>query len=58
MAAHPIRVGVTVPPAHTTYRAFIQAVRQAEELGVDPIWTWDHLHPSYGDPKWTRPHER
>jgi probable F420-dependent oxidoreductase len=53
MTTHPIRVGVTVPPAHTTYEEFIQAVRQAEELGVDSIWTWDHLLPSYGDPKGT-----
>ena len=32
MTFHPIRVGVTVPPAHTTYPAFIQAVRQAEAV--------------------------
>jgi probable F420-dependent oxidoreductase len=25
-------------------------VRQAEDLGVDSIWTWDHLLPPYGDP--------
>jgi probable F420-dependent oxidoreductase len=51
MVSHPIRVGVTVPPSHTTYSAFIQAARQAEDLGVDSVWTWDHLLPPYGDPQ-------
>lgn len=46
---YPPRVGVTVPPQHTTYDEFAQAVRQAEDLGVDSVWTWDHLLPIFGD---------
>jgi alkanesulfonate monooxygenase SsuD/methylene tetrahydromethanopterin reductase-like flavin-dependent oxidoreductase (luciferase family) len=26
------------------------AWREAEELGVDSIYTWDHFYPLYGDP--------
>jgi len=45
-----IRVGVQLHPQHTTYAAYADAVRRAEELGVDTIWTWDHFFPLYGDP--------
>ena len=43
----PIRIGVQMEPQHTTYAAFAQAVRQAEAMGVDTIWTWDHFYPPY-----------
>jgi probable F420-dependent oxidoreductase len=42
-----IRVGVLLQPQFTTYAAYAQAVRQAEALGVDTIWNWDHLLPPY-----------
>lgn len=45
-----IRVGVQLHPQHTSYAAFAEAVRQAEELGVDSIWNWDHFYPLSGDP--------
>lgn len=44
------RVGVQVRPQHTTYESFAGAVRQAESLGVDTIWNWDHFFPLFGDP--------
>ena len=28
-----------------------RAWREADELGVDTIWTWDHFFPLYGDPE-------
>ena len=49
--AHPIRVGVQLHPQHTTYQSFIDAVRHAEDLGVDTIFNWDHFFPLYGDPE-------
>lgn len=49
--AHPLRVGVQLHPQHTTYKDFAAAVRQAEDLGVDSIWNWDHFFPLYGDPQ-------
>lgn len=46
----PIRVGVQLQPQHTTYAAYADAVRAADELGVDTIWNWDHFFPLTGDP--------
>jgi probable F420-dependent oxidoreductase len=45
------RIGVQLHPQHTTYAAYADAVRQAEELGVDTIWNWDHFYPLSGDPE-------
>lgn len=45
-----IRVGVQLHPQHTTYQSFIDAVRRAEDLGVDTIFDWDHFFPLSGDP--------
>lgn len=47
---HPVRVGVQFHPQHTSYQSFAEAVRLAEELGVDTIWNWDHFFPLYGEP--------
>jgi probable F420-dependent oxidoreductase len=44
-----IRVGVQLHPQHTTYAAFTDAVRRAEDAGVDTIWNWDHFFPLSGD---------
>jgi probable F420-dependent oxidoreductase len=46
-----IRVGVQMQPQHTTYPAFMEAVRRFEALGVDTLWNWDHFFPLYGDPQ-------
>ncbi|MBK8046494.1 MAG: LLM class F420-dependent oxidoreductase [Anaerolineales bacterium] len=43
-----LRVGVQLHPQQTTYAAFAEAVRQADALGVDTIWHWDHFFPLYG----------
>ena len=43
------RVGVQFHPQHTTYESYATAVRQAEALGVDSIWNWDHFFPLYGE---------
>ncbi len=45
-----IRIGVQLHPQQTTYASFAEAVRQAEALGVDTIFHWDHFFPLYGDP--------
>jgi len=42
-----IRIGVLLEPQLTSYAAYIQAVRQAEALGVDSLWDWDHFIPPY-----------
>jgi len=45
-----IRIGVQVQPQHADFDAMRRAWREAEELGADVIYTWDHFFPLYGDP--------
>ena len=44
-----IRIGVQLHPQHTTYDSFASAAREAEQLGVDSLWNWDHFFPLYGE---------
>jgi probable F420-dependent oxidoreductase len=46
----PIRVGVQVQPQHADFEGMRAAWREADELGVDSIFTWDHFYPLYGEP--------
>ena len=45
----PIRVAAQLHPQHGDYAAMRRAVLQAEELGYDIAYTWDHFFPLYGD---------
>ena len=47
---HPIRIGVQLQPQHADYAQIRDAVRRAEDLGVDIIFNWDHFFPLTGDP--------
>lgn len=47
---HPIRIGVQLQPQHADYAQIRDAVRAAEDAGVDIIFNWDHFFPLYGDP--------
>jgi alkanesulfonate monooxygenase SsuD/methylene tetrahydromethanopterin reductase-like flavin-dependent oxidoreductase (luciferase family) len=44
-----MRVGVQVQPQHAEFDGMRRAWREADELGVDSIFTWDHFYPLYGD---------
>jgi probable F420-dependent oxidoreductase len=44
------RVGVQLQPQATDVAALRAAWREADDLGVDSIWLWDHFFPLYGDP--------
>ncbi|HTW11361.1 MAG TPA: LLM class F420-dependent oxidoreductase [Solirubrobacteraceae bacterium] len=46
----PIRVGVQIQPQHASFEQMLQAFREAESLGADSIYTWDHFYPLYGEP--------
>jgi len=46
----PLRIGVQLQPQHADYAAIRRAVAEAEDLGVDVIFNWDHFFPLYGDP--------
>jgi len=45
-----IRIGLQVQPQHADYAAIRRTVNEAEDLGVDVIFNWDHFYPLYGDP--------
>jgi probable F420-dependent oxidoreductase len=44
------RVGVQLRPQHCTIEDLRAGWRQADELGLDSIWTWDHFFPLFGEP--------
>jgi probable F420-dependent oxidoreductase len=44
-----IRVGVQIQPQHADFDKMRQAWREADELGVDTIFTWDHFFPLSGE---------
>jgi probable F420-dependent oxidoreductase len=49
--SHPIRIGVQLQPQHApSYDSIRDAVRRAEDLGVDIAYNWDHFYPLYGEP--------
>jgi probable F420-dependent oxidoreductase len=50
VTTHPIRIGVQLQPQHADYPAIRRAVAEAEDLGVDVAFNWDHFFPLYGDP--------
>jgi probable F420-dependent oxidoreductase len=45
-----VRIGVQVRPQHADYDAMRRAWLEAEQLGVDAVFTWDHFYPLSGDP--------
>src|SRR4051794_9747471 len=45
-----LKVGVQIQPQHADFDGMRRAWREAEEMGVDVIYTWDHFYPLYGEP--------
>jgi len=48
--SHPVRIGVQLRPQHADYAQIRAAVAEAEQAGVDIVFTWDHFFPLFGDP--------
>ena len=46
----PIKVGAQVQPQHSDFAGMRRAWVEAEELGCDSVFTWDHFYPLFGDP--------
>ncbi len=44
-----VRIGVQIQPQQADYRQIRDAVRAAEQEGVDVIFNWDHFFPLYGN---------
>ncbi|GAC66844.1 LLM class F420-dependent oxidoreductase [Gordonia soli] len=50
-SSRPVRIGVQIQPQHSPdYSLIRDAVRRAEDIGVDIAFNWDHFYPLYGDP--------
>jgi len=45
-----VKVGIQIQPQATSVAAMRNAWRQADEMGADSIWIWDHFYPLFGDP--------
>ena len=47
----PVRIAVHLHQQHIDYAGIREAVDQAEDMGVDVLYNWDHFYPLYdGDP--------
>ena len=46
-----MKVGVQVQPQHADFEGMRRAWREADEMGVDTILSWDHFYPLYGEPE-------
>jgi probable F420-dependent oxidoreductase len=45
-----VKVGVQLHPQATTVDDLRAAWREADAMGVDSLWVWDHFYPLYGEP--------
>ena len=48
--SYPVRIGVQIQPQHADYSQIRDAVRRAEDMGVDVVFNWDPFYPLYGEP--------
>ncbi|MGI8963445.1 MAG: LLM class F420-dependent oxidoreductase [Thermomicrobiales bacterium] len=46
-----VKVSVQITCQHATYQQMRQAWFEADQLGVDVIFNWDHFYPLSGDPE-------
>jgi probable F420-dependent oxidoreductase len=50
-ASRPIRIGLQLQPQHADYATIRRTAAEAEDLGVDIVFNWDHFYPLYGEPE-------
>ena len=50
-ADKPIRIGVQIQPQRADYDSIRRAAAEAEDIGVDIVFNWDHFYPLYGEPE-------
>jgi len=47
---HPVRIGALLWPQRAEWVELSEMARLADRVGLDSVWTWDHLHAIVGDP--------
>ena len=50
MTTRPVRIGLQIQPQHADYATIRRVAAEAEELGVDILFNWDHFFPLFGEP--------
>jgi probable F420-dependent oxidoreductase len=45
-----VRIGLQIQPQHADYATIRRVAAEAEELGVDILFNWDHFFPLFGEP--------
>jgi probable F420-dependent oxidoreductase len=45
-----VRIGVQIHPQHGDMAALRRAALEAEDIGADVVYNWDHFYPLYGNP--------
>ncbi|MEV8503991.1 LLM class F420-dependent oxidoreductase [Actinoplanes sp. NPDC051475] len=51
MTNRPVRIALQLQPQHADYATIRRTAAEAEELGVDVLFNWDHFYPLYGAPE-------
>jgi probable F420-dependent oxidoreductase len=51
MTTRPVRIALQLQPQHMDYATIRRSVTEAEQMGVDIVFNWDHFYPLYGEPE-------
>jgi probable F420-dependent oxidoreductase len=49
--SRPVRIGLQLQPQHADYKTIRRTASEAEEIGADVVFNWDHFYPLYGEPE-------
>ena len=44
-------MGLQLHPQHADYKTIRRTASEAEDLGADIVFNWDHFYPLYGEPE-------
>src|SRR5215207_9306082 len=50
-SSRPVRIALQLQPQHMDYPTIRRTVAEAEDIGVDILFNWDHFYPLYGEPE-------
>jgi len=51
ITSRPVRIALQLQPQHMDYATIRRTASEAEAMGVDIIFNWDHFYPLYGEPE-------